>query len=201
MTLTIDEMVAIVDADDHAVASIRGQVAIEDALSEVIAHALPSADEVELERIAYPLKVDLAIALGVLSPSSRALFMKLNAVRNRFSHKATAVLEAKDFPEIRNSLSNFHKKMLGQVLDSAKTPRDALRLGTIAALNEARGAARGLKVRKVEYEVLLEESKKLLKRVRDPKSKGLEEDFNARLKRRVNERLSEQGLTPSTDTE
>lgn len=194
MTLTTDELVAIVDANDDAVASIRGQVAIEDALSEVFAHALPSADELELERVSFALKVDLAIALGVLHSSSRALFMKLHAVRNRFAHKATAVLEAKDFSEIRNSMSDFHRKMLGQELDSAKTPRDALRLGTIAALNEARGSARGLKVKKIEYEVLLEESKALLEGITASRYVRPDEPFEEMLKRRTNERLAKEGL-------
>ena len=181
----------IVNASDEAVISIRGHVAIESALSELIAHALPSAHEVELERVSFPLKIDLAIGLRAIHPESRQLFLTLNKVRNRFAHKATAILEEKDLAEIKNSMSAFHRKIVGEHFESTKTPRDALRIGTVAAFYEAKAAADHLLTRKIEKEEMLKEIEVLLEETKAYKHHPASGKFSAKVQARVKQRLAQ----------
>jgi hypothetical protein len=196
-TPTDAEFRAIVNGNDEAVISIRGHVAIEAALSEVIAQALPAAHEIELERISFPLKIDLAIALKAIRPESRPLLVVLNRVRNRFAHEASATLEESDFAEIRNSMSAIHRSVLRERFDSAKTPRDALRLGAVAAFYEARGVTERLVAQKIEHEELAKEVAVLLEKTKRYANHPAAGEFTEKVQKRVKERLAQREAPPS----
>jgi hypothetical protein len=160
---TNEQFIAILNAPDLAVLSIRGHVAIESALSDVIQQALPDPHHLEVKRLSFPLKVDLAVALKSLHKDSRPLFIKLNTIRNSFAHQATADLDEALAGDLKNSMSELHRKIVGDHFDTAKEPRLILRVATAAAFYEACMADEHLVHKKLEKDAWREEVKVLLK--------------------------------------
>jgi len=65
---------------------LKGHHAIETFLNASLIEALYESDALELSRIAFLLKADLLIALGLIPRQQRPLFNRLNAYRNKFAH-------------------------------------------------------------------------------------------------------------------
>ena len=120
---------------------IRAHGEIETALRVAIVEALIEPHELELERLSFPLKLDLAIALGVVRNSVRPLFLRLNKTRNEFAHDPRAEFTEKDARDLVNVLSEGYRDGLKTDLDNAKTPKEILRIVFVVAFLEALGAA------------------------------------------------------------
>ncbi|HZZ57424.1 MAG TPA: hypothetical protein VFE31_06310 [Opitutaceae bacterium] len=188
----------IVNATDEAVISIRGHVAIDAALGELIAAALPSAHEVEIERMSFSLKVDLSIGLCAIHPGSRSIFIKLNKIRNLFAHSASATLGEKDKNELKNSMGAGHREMMGEHFDNIASPRDALQVATVAAFYETKSAARHLLVRKLEREEMANAIGDLLKEQHYERPPDQKNAFAEKVQERVRRRLVELGDSDPT---
>lgn len=65
---------------------LKGHHGVENLLNASLIEALPESDAIELSRITFLLKVDLLIALGLISRIQRPLFNRLNNYRNKFAH-------------------------------------------------------------------------------------------------------------------
>lgn len=183
---TNEQFITILNALDLAVLSIRGHVAIESALSDVIVNALPDPHQLEIERLSFPLKVDLAIALKGLHKDSRPLFLKLNTIRNRFAHQATAELDESSARDLKNSMAIIHRKMVGDHFNTSNDSRSILRIATAAAFYESHGAADHLADKKLEREAWREEVDILLKETEQHSTHQKTGEFSKRLQARVN---------------
>ncbi len=65
---------------------LKGHHSIENFLNASLIEALYESDALELSRIAFLLKADLLIALGLIPRERRPLFNRLNTYRNKFAH-------------------------------------------------------------------------------------------------------------------
>ena len=185
---THEQFIAILNAPDLAVLSIRGHIAIESVISDVIFQALPDPHHLEVERLSFPLKLDLAVALKALQKDSRPLFMKLNVIRNRFAHQATAHLDEATACDLKNSMSELHRKLVGDHFDTSNDPRHILRTAMAAAFYEAYMAAEHLAHKKLELEAWREEVEKLLKETEHLSTHPETGKFSKRVQARVEEK-------------
>jgi|GEM_PF-4335771 len=186
---TNEQFIEITCTTDFAALSIKGHIAIDSALSDVILQTLPEPHVIEVERISFLLKVDLAIALRSMRQDSRPLFQKLNTIRNQFAHRANAQLDETMARELKNCISEHQGNILRLSDDSDlwKTPRQILELCTAAAFYDVIHSLNILKFHKLEMEALREETEILLQEIGpiDHPAKGL---FSERVKNRFAEK-------------
>jgi hypothetical protein len=182
---TNDQFIKIALADDIVVLSIRGHIAIDSALSDVILQALPNPHLLEVERLSFLLKFDLAVALKSMNKNSRPLFQKLNAIRNQFAHQAAAELNDTAAQELKNCMTELHKKIVKHTFETAKKPRDILEIATAAAFYEANYAHESLVNRKLERDAVREETEILLKETEQYSNHPATGEFGKRVKSRL----------------
>lgn len=65
---------------------LKGHHGVENLLNASLIEAMPESDALEVSRIAFLLKADLLIALGLLPKKIRPIFNRLNSYRNKFAH-------------------------------------------------------------------------------------------------------------------
>ena len=81
---------------------IRSHQLIEKALIRGIAKRLVVPDSLEMGAVPFPLKVNLAIALGMLPAEYGPPLSKINAIRNTFAHNSSAKLNPDRATELWN---------------------------------------------------------------------------------------------------
>jgi hypothetical protein len=177
------EFLTIVNDDDFLCVTIRGHQAIDDALNAAISQALLEPHALEIERLTFALKIDLAVALRVIGIESRSLFVILNRVRNRFAHRADAGFDSQHATELRNSFPLTQRAGLEQEL-AQLSPKELLRRGIAIAFLEVRIAFHGLRTAQVELEVMHE----LVEETLGPRRR--EDDHLADVSKRIAERVS-----------
>lgn len=119
--------------------AIVGFSALESALEALIAESLPSPHPIELKRLSFGLKLDLAIGLGSLSIESKGLLLKLSKIRNYYAHE----LSPTDYcapQELVSAMTSQHRTIVGERLETATTFMEVLGLGFIAAYSELTGS-------------------------------------------------------------
>lgn len=152
---TEDQFRAAHGAPDLHSMVVRTQSEIEAALRTVISEALEEPHQLELDRLSFPLKVDLAIALRALTPSIRQTFLKLNRIRNEFAHNSRADFSEQAAKELMLTVPEDRRVELKAHFDSASTPRETLKIVFVTAYFEARGAVERLQHQKSKKAKLL----------------------------------------------
>jgi hypothetical protein len=76
----------MVEEGDDLIAVIRGHLWIDFLLNAALEAALDHPEEAVLDRLPFPTRVDLAVALGVLARELGETCVAANRVRNRFAH-------------------------------------------------------------------------------------------------------------------
>jgi hypothetical protein len=66
---------------------VMGHLVIESLLVESIKTQLKFPDEFDPYSLSFPKKVELCVAQDILSPSQKAVYLKLNTIRNKFAHQ------------------------------------------------------------------------------------------------------------------
>lgn len=161
---TEQDLVAAILSTDTTAVIIRGHILLELYLSYLITQALPAPHSVELDRLSFPFKVDLAISLRLLRSDSRQLFLNLNQVRNRFAHDARAILDEKNAKELKSLYTEFHRWLLSKC-EASSRPLSTLREALIAAFLELKAASLLLKNKRLERQAILDEVEKSLEGV------------------------------------
>jgi hypothetical protein len=108
----MDKFIKHVEDPDDLVALISTHKDMAFALSELVAESMIDEHFVELDRLSFPLKVDLAIGLGHLNPVMRSPLLKFNSIRNDMTHGETELNQGlvRDFynacndPQIRKRI-------------------------------------------------------------------------------------------------
>lgn len=149
---SVQDLQGIVDSPDLFRVAIKGHQAIDIALANLIVEALPNPHRVEVMRISFLLKIDLAIGLSVLEADSRPLFAYLNKIRNCFAHDPEASFNAQD---LANALSPFQRYLLGCQADGMQ-PHDLLGCAIGIAQIQAVGSAERIRDSKLYGEVMHE---------------------------------------------
>jgi len=89
----------------------------------------------EASSLSAALKIDLAVALGILSPEVAPIFRKINSIRNAFAHSsrgAFAEADARDFFNTWPPVIRKTAKM--ESFDLSDSPREVLAIGNPWAL-------------------------------------------------------------------
>ena len=146
----------IMGTKDPLSLSIRGHAFIDSLLSKGISEILPFPHSVEIERTGFLLKVDLAIALGMIAKDSRAVFVTFNSIRNSFAHKSTTSFEIEDAKNLFNCLSKVQRHALSQKFSDYGKPRDVLKDCVAVMAIELEGVILRLRKDKLHAEVLHE---------------------------------------------
>jgi hypothetical protein len=89
-----EEIRTILEAYDSFTVAIRGHQALEELLNVAISEALADPHALEIKRLGFALKVDLAAAVGVVG--DRSVLVCINRIRNRFAHNRHARLTQRD---------------------------------------------------------------------------------------------------------
>lgn len=145
---TEDQFKAAHSAPDLHSMVVRTQSEIEVALRAVISEALDEPHKLEIEKLSFPLKVDLAIALRAINPQIRQTFLKLNRIRNNFAHDSRAEFSEQAARELKFTVPEERRVELSSHFDNAKTPREVLKIVFIIAYFEALGAVERLQNQK-----------------------------------------------------
>jgi hypothetical protein len=125
MTGRHDQFFSHIHADDPLQIAIRGHLYIEGELTKLLNEAFPKPEAIDLTRVSFPLKVDLAVAIGVLRPDEKPPYMTLNKLRNRLAHNLDAEVVKSDEMDLYNALSPYHKSLLhfgGVEIEKFATP-------------------------------------------------------------------------------
>ena len=89
-----DEVVALLTADDDMTVVVRGHLCLEAMLNVLLERVVPN-ELTHLQALRFPARVDLAVALGRISPSSRGAWIKVNEIRNLFAHDLRARINSR----------------------------------------------------------------------------------------------------------
>ena len=187
-----------VNADDPLRIVVQTHQYLETTLCALLSAKLSEPHAIELRRLGFPLKVDLAIALGTLHPDSRPAWLKINSVRNAFAHDASAKWDNHLAQDAFNTLSTRHRKSLDRAFKDYSNPLDVLR-GIMAALYvQCTNMIEKLEDEQITDQVLHEMTEERLKDspVREPGNpsatqtdKEISERVSAEKQRRANEKL------------
>lgn len=104
-----DHFLKYVRGDDPLGFVVRTHLYIEAALIQLIESALENPSEIDLDRLRFPSKVDLGIALGCLSGEARSGILSLNTLRNRVAHRLDYEVSQSDVDEIKASFGELMK--------------------------------------------------------------------------------------------
>jgi hypothetical protein len=151
-----EQFLEILNAPDCLTIVVRGQQAVERALDAAISEALPAPHALEVEKLSFALKADLAVALRVIRADSRGALLALYRVRNRFAHRFDAAFEQKEAEDFGNALSGWQRHLLGREPSAYTEPRDLLRNAIAVLFVECTSAQRRLQEAKLADEVLHE---------------------------------------------
>ena len=91
----IDRFVKSLQNEDPLGVVIRGHLFIESKFIRLIEEALPDAGAIDLGRLNFPLKLDLAVALKLLPETEKRGYAQLNALRNQLAHNIDAQINRK----------------------------------------------------------------------------------------------------------
>lgn len=95
---------------------LRGHLWVESELLRSLDAALPFPDRIDLDRLGFNAKVDLAAALGLMREDEAPGYRKLNAIRNRMAHRLDHALTEIDEMDLLNALGERHRGHVEAVL-------------------------------------------------------------------------------------
>lgn len=103
-----------INADEPLEIILRGHLWIESALIEVIRDALKVPDALKMDRLSFPQKIDLAVALGVFDSKQAPAYMKINQLRNKVAHQLASAIGEPEELELIQILSEEQQNSVGE---------------------------------------------------------------------------------------
>lgn len=110
---TSAEFLGIVEHPQVQVSVIIAQIVLENLIALALSETMAGQHHLELERVPFPMKLDLAIALGILPLESRPIYLKVNNLRNNFAHDWSATFHDSEGINFYNCLSGFQRRGFG----------------------------------------------------------------------------------------
>lgn len=114
MTDKADRFIDHINADDPLQIVIRGHLYVEAELITLISEALKDSEALDLSRLGFPTKIDLAVALGLLSRDEKAPYIYLNKLRNSLAHNLNSDIGEKEEQELFNTLRADQKEAVSE---------------------------------------------------------------------------------------
>lgn len=150
------EFLSIVNADDPMVVTVKGHQCIEAVLNMAISEALSMPHTLEIRRLNFAIKTDLAIALGTIPQDCRAAFLQINAIRNLFAHDPRAALSKVRARKIYNSFSPYLRHALHRRFEDLGDPLNVVRWCQVTLFMVLRQHVTRMRDEKVQARVLHE---------------------------------------------
>ncbi len=124
-----------VNIDDPLTRVVRCHQDFDALLTEIINKVLIESHYLEVERIPFPLKVELAIALGKVEMEARSPLLKFNSIRNEFTHDSKTSLTEEDARDFYNVFDSPKiRAAVGQNYDSIGAGKPASHADCVVAL-------------------------------------------------------------------
>ncbi len=106
----IDFMIEALTKEDPLGVLIRGHLYVESRLMQVISFSLRDPGAIDLTRLQFPIKLDLAVAMGLLTENDKRGYARLNALRNQVAHRFNSEISETDERSLYNALNREQKK-------------------------------------------------------------------------------------------
>lgn len=110
---TIAQLRRAVNSRSTSQAIVKGVSCPDGIMNATISEALPRAHRIEMGRLSFEFRVDLAIALGLLDPSDRAALLKIYKYRSTFAHSPDARLTSRQARDVYNLIPPKTRSFLG----------------------------------------------------------------------------------------
>jgi hypothetical protein len=94
-----------INTDDVLGAVLRGHLYVEFELIRLIEAFFVEPSAIDLTRVSFPVKVDLAMAMGILPEEERPALMFLNRLRNKLAHNLEATVTEEEERALLNALT------------------------------------------------------------------------------------------------
>lgn len=107
--MVIDKFLHNINSNDYLNVVLRSHLFIEAMIIEMIEDKLINPGALELNKISFPLKLQLCASLGLLALEDLPPYKKLNKLRNDTAHKLNFEIEDKD---IEDFISTFNREQL-----------------------------------------------------------------------------------------
>ena len=150
------EFLEIINASDALSIIVRGHQVIEAVLNLAISEVLPEPHALEVSRLNFALKVDLAAALAIIPKDSRGAYLRINKIRNNFAHQLTALFGKDESRELYNVLSPHLRKVFGKEYDKFDDELDVVRHCIAVLYISLRTAVSHIRDGKAEAQILHE---------------------------------------------
>ncbi|RLQ92115.1 hypothetical protein [Planomicrobium sp. Y74] len=95
---------------------LKGQMLIEIQIENLIKAVYVDPSVFDLNRMLYPQKLDLLVAIGIFSKKEIAPYKKFNNIRRKFAHDLSYKLSFADLNKVKDTLSEKHKIIIGKDL-------------------------------------------------------------------------------------
>jgi hypothetical protein len=105
-----DELEALANESEFTLA-IKGHQAMVQVLDLAIGEVLHKPHSLEIAKLSSALKIDLAVALGIVAEDDGATLRKLNAIRNAFAHDSESAFGEDQARDFFNSWSQTYRSM------------------------------------------------------------------------------------------
>jgi hypothetical protein len=197
MMLTKAQLLEVLNAPDTLAVVVRGHQAIESALNAAISEALPDPHALEIEKLTFALKSDLAVSLRVIRRDSRGAFLAFNRTRNRFAHHFDAAFTKKEAEDLGNTLSSWQRRVLGKAPSDYLEPRALLEKVVAVLYFECTGALRRLQQEKLADEVLHEIVQETLAKAPPPPENKFHSDVQREMQVRMTHKQASRNLPPT----
>lgn len=181
------EFVTVANNAQIQTAIIMTNVVLENMLELAISEVLAERHYLELRRVPFPLKLDLAIALKLLPIESRPVYVKVNALRNRYAHDWKAELKDKDIEDLVHCLSDWQRQAFGISTEEGMVAEDKLRICFLVLYIELKSIISHIRdqaVREREWHNIAEE---LLTMAKSPRTLRDDDPDHLRVEAKVQE--------------
>ncbi|MGN8648308.1 hypothetical protein ACTNEO_19890 [Gracilibacillus sp. HCP3S3_G5_1] len=117
ITEDFENMIINILSDDPLQVFIRGHLIIESKLIRLIESSLVNKNEIDVAKLNFPMKVDLAYALGAIEDKSiKNVLLGINSFRNKFAHNIDYKITDVDMKKMVKGKSNFERFLRGLYL-------------------------------------------------------------------------------------
>ena len=132
-----------VQGEDPLAVIIRGHLYVESVLTQLIEEFLAEPSAIEVERLSFKTKVELALAVGAPIEELRTPLTELNRLRNKLAHDVGATITVQDEDRLFKTFTRETRgTIVGQRLSDSISYLHGLLTGTLHYTQEAKKGAR-----------------------------------------------------------
>ncbi|MDJ0332283.1 hypothetical protein [Planococcus sp. S3-L1] len=92
---------------------LKGQLIIETEIERLISTVYFDSSVFDLNRMQYPQKLDLLVAIGIFTKDEIAPYREFNKIRRKYAHDLMYELKKEDLNKVVDSLSRKHMVFFG----------------------------------------------------------------------------------------